>query len=53
VVVGNVLIFLAEDTERDVLAHLRSLLAPGGRILAGFELHPPNDDYAVWVLSAG
>ena len=87
VVVGNVLIFLAEDTERDVLAHLRSLLAPGGRILAGFELqgpklgsrtypadeftadataaglrvdwrfgsyelHPPNDDYAVWVLSA-
>lgn len=87
VVVGNVLIYVAEDTERDVLAHLRSLLAPGGRILAGFhltapkfgsrtypadefvadaaaaglnvdwrfgsyELHPPNDDYAVWVLSA-
>jgi len=88
VVVGNVFIYLAEDTERDVLAHLRSLLAPGGRILAGFhlhgiksgsrtypadefvadasaaglgvdwrfgsyELHPPNDEYAVWVLSAG
>ena len=87
VVVGNVLIYLAEDTERDVLAHLRSLLAPGGRILAGFhltgpktgsrtypadefvadataaglivdwrfgsyELHAPNDDYAVWVLSS-
>ena len=87
VVVGNVLIFLAEDTERAVLAHLRSLLAPGGRILAGFhlsgiksgsrtypaeefvadataaglvvdsrfgsyELHAPNEDYAVWVLSA-
>jgi hypothetical protein len=87
VVVGNVLIYLGEDTERDVLAHLRGLLAPGGRILAGFhlravktgsrtypadefvddasaaglgvdwrfgsyELHPPNDDYAVWVLSA-
>ena len=86
VVVGNVMIYLGEDTERDVLAHLRSLLAPGGRILAGFhlsgikngsrtypadefvadvttaglsvdwrfgsyELHPPNDDYAVWVLS--
>ena len=87
VAVGNVLIYLGEDTERDVLAHLRSLLAPGGRILAGFhlhgtkngsrvypaeefvadaaaagltvdwrfgsyELHPPNDEYAVWVLSA-
>ena len=87
VVVGNVFIYLAEDTERAVLAHLRSLLAPGGRILAGFhltaimsgsrtypadefpadaatvglgvdwrfgsyELDPPNDDYAVWVLSA-
>jgi SAM-dependent methyltransferase len=88
VVVGNVLIYLAEGTERDVLAHLRSLLAPGGRILAGFhlhgtkngsrvypadefvadaeaagltvdsrfgsyELHPPDVEYAVWVLSAG
>ena len=85
--VGNVLIYLGEDTERAVLAHLRSLLAPGGRILAGFhlsgiksgsrtypadefvadataaglvvdwrfgsyELHAPNDEYAVWVLSA-
>lgn len=88
VVVGNVFIYLGEGTERAVLAHLRSLLAPGGRILAGFhltgvkngsrtypadefvadasavglsidcrfgsyELHAPNDDYAVWVLSAG
>ena len=87
VVVGNVFIYLGEDTERDVLAHLRSLHAPGGRILAGFhlsgikngsrtypadefvadataaglsvdwrfgsyELHAPNDEYAVWVLSA-
>ncbi|WP_198652348.1 class I SAM-dependent methyltransferase [Nocardioides allogilvus] len=87
VVVGNVFIYLGEGTERAVLAHLRSLLAPGGRILAGFhltgiksgsrtypadefvadvsaagltvdwrfgsyELHAPNDDYAVWVLSA-
>ncbi|HXH78904.1 class I SAM-dependent methyltransferase [Nocardioides sp.] len=85
--IGNVLIYLGQDTERDVLAHLRSLLAPGGRVLAGFhlhgtrngsrvypadefvadveaaglrvdsrfgsyELHPPNDEYAVWVLSA-
>lgn len=87
VAVGNVLVYLAEGTERDVLARLRSLLAPGGRILAGFhlhgtkpgsrtypadefvadaaaaglrvdwrfgsyELHPPDDDYAVWVMSA-
>lgn len=88
VVVGNVMVFLGEDTERQVLRRLRSLLAPGGRILAGFELrgpksgsrvypaedfladaaasgltatwrfgsyelHGPNDDYAVWVLEAG
>lgn len=86
VAVGNVLVFLGEGTERDVLARLRSLLVPGGRVLAGFhlagvgngsraypaeefvadaeaaglvvvhrfgtyELHPPRDDYAVWVLS--
>lgn len=88
VCVGNVLVLLAEDTERAVLRRLATLLAPGGRILVGFhvagggpefarhyapaefladaqacglqvdlhagsyELHPPNDDYAVWVLSA-
>ncbi|PVG84634.1 class I SAM-dependent methyltransferase [Nocardioides gansuensis] len=87
VVVGNVMIYLGEGTERTVLARLRELLAPGGRILAGFhltavkngsrsypaeefvadcaaaglrvehrfgsyELHQPNDEYAVWVLSA-
>lgn len=86
VCVGNVLVFLAEGTERRVLAHLGSLLAPGGRILAGFhlsggpaiareyaveefladvdaaglrvdlragsyELHPPSQEYAVWLLS--
>lgn len=38
VAVGNVLVFLAQETERAVLARLRTLLAPGGRILAGF--HP-------------
>lgn len=86
VAVGNVMIFLGEGTEREVLATMRSLLAPGGRILAGFhlhgvkngsrvypaeefvadagaagltvlhrfgtyELHPPDDEYAVWVLA--
>lgn len=38
VCVGNVLTFLAEGTEVAVLDRLRSLLAPGGRILAGFHL---------------
>ena len=88
VCVGNVLVLLAEDTEREVLTRLAALLAPGGRLLAGFhvagggpdfarhyspaqftadveacglrvdlhagsyELHPPTDEYAVWVLSA-
>ena len=87
VVVGNVMIFLGEGTERAVLTRLAELLAPGGRLLVGFhlsavmsgsrtyapdefvadaaaaglavdqrfgtyELHPPADDYAVWILSA-
>ena len=84
----NVLVFLGAGTERRVLAHLASMLAPGGRVLAGFhlrdapagarhyppdelvadaaaaglrvdlragsyELHPANDEYAVWLLSRG
>jgi SAM-dependent methyltransferase len=87
VCVGNVMLFLADGTEVDVLTRLRTLLAPTGRILVGFhlrgappsarpypaeefvadatsaglrvdlragsyELHPANDDYAVWLLSA-
>ena len=87
VVVGNVMIYLGEDTERAVLARIRDLLAPTGRALLGFhltaakagsrtypaaefvadveaagltvdhrfgsyEMHEPNDEYAVWVLSA-
>lgn len=38
VVVGNVMLYLAEDTEVRALTTLRDLLAPGGRILVGF--HP-------------
>ena len=38
VCVGNVLAFVAEDTEVAVLERLGSLLTPGGRILAGFHL---------------
>lgn len=86
VVVGNVMVFLAEGTERRTLELLRSRLAPGGRLLVGFhlvgapaharayppeefvadveacglrvdarfgsyELHPADEEYAVWVLS--
>ncbi len=87
VVVGNVMVYLGESTERAVLTRLGELLAPGGRIVVGFhldgnrsgsrvypaeefvtdvaasgltvqhrfgtyELHPPDDEYAVWVLTA-
>jgi SAM-dependent methyltransferase len=38
VLVGNVLVLLAPDTERRVLATLATLLDDGGRILVGF--HP-------------
>ena len=38
VCVGNVMILLAPDTERTVLATLASLLAPDGRLLIGFAL---------------
>jgi|KBSSwiStaDraftv2_1062776.scaffolds.fasta_scaffold49565_2 SAM-dependent methyltransferase len=37
-VVGNVLVLLAPDTERRVLSTLSGLLAVNGRILAGFQL---------------
>lgn len=84
-VVGNVMVYLGEDTERRVLQRVRELLAPDGRAVIGFhltalkagsrtypaeefvadataaglrvvhrfgsyELHEPNDEYAVWVL---
>ncbi len=38
VVVGNVMVYLADDTETRALGALRDLLAPNGRILVGF--HP-------------
>ena len=38
VCVGNVLVFLAEDTERRVLTRVRVAARPGGRVLAGFHL---------------
>jgi SAM-dependent methyltransferase len=36
VVVGNVMVYLADDTEVRALSVLRDLLAPGGRMLVGF-----------------
>jgi SAM-dependent methyltransferase len=38
VCVGNVMVLLAEGSERTVLAAFRGILAPGGRILLGFSL---------------
>ena len=38
-VVGNVMILLAPDTERRALSTLGGLLAEGGRILLGFHPH--------------
>jgi len=38
VCVGNVMILLAPDTERIVLANLAAVVAPGGRLLVGFAL---------------
>ena len=38
VCVGNVMVLLAPDTERTVLATLAGLLAPDGRMLVGFAL---------------
>ena len=40
VLVGNVIVLAAPETERRMLSGLRDLLAPGGRILVGF--HPVN-----------
>ena len=61
VLVGNVIVLLAPDTERQVLATLAALLADGGRILVGF--HPrrtfgnardyPVDEFAADAEAAG
>jgi SAM-dependent methyltransferase len=61
VCVGNVLTYLTEGTERDVLTRFRALLAPGGRVLAGFHLVSARrgardylaDDFAADVAAAG
>ena len=42
--VGNVMVFLAENTEREVLSRLRALARPGGRLVVGFAVRngPPS-----------
>jgi SAM-dependent methyltransferase len=40
VLAGNVMIFLAPGSEGAVLANLARHLAPGGRLIAGFQLQP-------------
>ncbi len=60
-VVGNVMLFLGEGTERPVLERVRDLLAPGGRVLVGFHLTPikagsrsyPADEFVADVTAAG
>lgn len=61
VLVGNVMVFLGEGTERAVLARVRDLLAPTGRALVGFHLQAvkagsrtyPADEFLADVASAG
>ncbi len=36
VLAGNVLVFVAPGTEREVLGRMRDLLVPGGRVVTGF-----------------
>jgi SAM-dependent methyltransferase len=50
VLVGNVIVFAAPETETRMLETLRHLLAPGGRILVGFHpvrMHGNARDYPV------
>ncbi|HEY5880461.1 MAG TPA: class I SAM-dependent methyltransferase [Nakamurella sp.] len=46
---GNVMVYLAPRTERDVLRVLGGLLVPGGRLVTGFHT---DRDYAVEALDA-
>jgi SAM-dependent methyltransferase len=43
VCVGNVMVFLAEDTEREALRSMAAVLSEGGRILVGFHLQDPPE----------
>ena len=55
------MVYLGEGTERAVLTRLRDLLAPGGRVLAGFHLTAvmsgsrtyPADEFVADAAAAG
>jgi SAM-dependent methyltransferase len=61
VVVGNVMVYLGEGTERRVLQRVRDLLAPTGRVLVGFHLTAlkagsrtyPADEFVADAAAAG
>lgn len=42
---GNVMVFLAPDSERAVLERLRAHLRPGGRLVIGFRREPQTYSY--------
>jgi hypothetical protein len=46
VMAGNVMIFLAPGSEGTVVANMARHLAPGGRLVAGFQLQPGHLDIA-------
>jgi SAM-dependent methyltransferase len=56
VMAGNVMIFVEPGTEATVVANLARHLAPGGHLVAGFQLRPGGltaDDYAAAASAAG
>lgn len=48
VLAGNVMIFLAPGSEGTVVANLARHLAPGGALVAGFQLHPGGFSLAAY-----
>ena len=55
VMAGNVMIFVARDTEAQVVANLGARLAPGGLVVAGFQLDGrlPMAEYDAHARAAG
>ena len=56
VAAGNVMIFLAPGSERGVVAQLAARLAPGGLLVAGFQLNTGRltlDRYDEYAAAAG
>lgn len=48
VAAGNVMVFLEPGTEGEVVANMAAHLAPGGRLLSGFQLKPHRMGLAVY-----